>query len=235
MTALICLTYDDALAVHREMVAPSLAARGLHATFYVPAAQADLHNHVPGWRAAARAGHELGNHSCFHPCRGPQPWLAPAYDLQTYDRRRLIDELELANRLLHLVDARGLRSYGATCGDLTCGPGLGEPFADDLRSLFPVIRSGQTKRPLSGPLPYVAPSLPGDGRRAAEIIAVAEQMRDQPDAWLLICMHGVGAVTHGLFIDDAEHRLLIDWIAEQRAWLEAVTVMEAARRHPPLK
>ena len=43
MTALICLTYDDALPVHRETVAPDLAERGLRGTFYVPAARADLH------------------------------------------------------------------------------------------------------------------------------------------------------------------------------------------------
>ena len=50
MTALICLTYDDALPIHREVVAPLLAERGLRGTFYIPAARDDLHEHLADWR-----------------------------------------------------------------------------------------------------------------------------------------------------------------------------------------
>jgi peptidoglycan/xylan/chitin deacetylase (PgdA/CDA1 family) len=103
MTALIYLTYDDSLAVHRETVVPDLADRGLRGTFYVPAARADLHERVAGWRAVT-AGHELGNHSCWHPCRGRPSWLPRAYHLEDYDCRRIRDELLMANSVLHLID-----------------------------------------------------------------------------------------------------------------------------------
>ena len=69
MSALVCLTYDDALPVHRQVVAPLLAERGLRGTFYIPAARDDLHEHLADWRRVAEMGHELGNHSCFHTCR----------------------------------------------------------------------------------------------------------------------------------------------------------------------
>jgi len=43
-------------------------------------------------------------------------------------------------------------------------------------------------------------------------------------------MHGVGAGTHNNYIEADEHRRLIDWIAAQSGWLEAVTVLEAVAR-----
>jgi sialate O-acetylesterase len=228
MTALICLTYDDALPVHREMVAPELAKRGLRGTFYLPAARDDLHIGLDSWRRVAAMGHELGNHSCWHPCRTRPDWeWKPPYRLEDYDRRRIRDELLLANRILHLIDGRTERSYGATCSDLTCGPGQGESFLEDIRDLFTVVRSGLQDRPMTGAAPFALPSYHADHHRADEVIAVVETMQSLPDSWMLLVMHGVGAGTHNNYMDAHEHHRLIDWIANKRGWLEAVTVLEA--------
>jgi len=236
MTALICLTYDDALPVHRERVAPDLMERGLCGTFFVPAARDDLHVELEAWRRVAAMGHELGNHSCWHPCRTRADWAwKPPYRLEDYDRGRMRDELLMANRVLHLIDGQCERSYGATCSDTTCGPGKGDSFIEDIHDLFTVVRSGNSHCPLSGPAPFVVPALHGDHRRADEIIATAELMLGKLDAWMVVGMHGVGAGTHNSFIDGDEHRHLIDWIAAQRGWLESVTLLEAVHRHPPLQ
>jgi sialate O-acetylesterase len=229
MSALVCLTYDDALPVHCEVVAPLLAERGLRGTFYIPAARDDFHNHLEDWRKVAAMGHELGNHSCFHPCRTRADWdWKPPYRLEEYTRERIRDELQLANRILQLVDGRSQRSYGATCGDLTVGDD--ESFVDDIRDLFAVVRAGQTEHPLTGAMPFVSPALFVDFRRADEVIPVIEAMRGQNNAWLIIGMHGVGAGTHNNFMEADEHRRLVDWIASQDDWLEAVTVLEAAHQ-----
>jgi hypothetical protein len=140
--------------------------------------------------------------------------------------------LLLANRILHLIDGRTERSYGATCGDLTCGPGEGVSFLEDIRDLFMAVRSGIRDLPMTGAVPFVLPTFHTDHYRAAEIIAVIEKMRNQPDAWILLGMHGVGAGTHNNFIRTSEHSNLIDWITEQGTWLEAVNVLEAVHRRP---
>ncbi len=163
MTALICLTYDDALPIHREVVAPLLAERGLRGTFYIPAARDDLHVNLDGWRKVAQLGHELGNHSCFHPCRTRADW-----DWKP------------------------------------------RSFIDDIRDLFTVVRSGQSEEPLDGQMSYIVPSIPGDFRRAEDIIAVAEKMRDRTDSWLSVGMHGVGAGTHNNFMNADEHQRLTE-------------------------
>ena len=167
-----------------------------------------------------------------HPYRTRPDWdWKFTYRLEDYDRGRIRDELLLANRLLHLIDGRTERSYGATCGDLTVGPGQGESFLDDLRDLFTAVRSGASLQPLLVlPLPFVVPCLHGDVQRASAIIRVAELMRDQPEACLVVAMHGVGAGTHNSFIDMDEHDCLIEWIAAQHRWLEAVTLLEAVAR-----
>lgn len=45
-------------------------------------------------------GHELGNHTIFHPCRkrGESSWLADEYDLRAYTPRRWSDEMRVAAR-----------------------------------------------------------------------------------------------------------------------------------------
>lgn len=228
MSALVCLTYDDALPVHREVVAPLLSERGLRGTFYIPAACDDLHEHLADWRRVASMGHELGNHSCFHPCRTRAEWdWKPPYRLEDYTRERIHDELLLANRILHLVDGQTRRSYGATCGDLTIGKD--ESFVNDIRDLFTVVRSGHTDRPLTGAMPFVAPAWFVDFRRADEVIPVIESMRGQDNAWLILGMHGIGAGTHNNFMDAEKHRRLIEWVAGQKTWLASVNMVEAAQ------
>jgi len=235
MTALICLTYDDALPVHREFVAPELSKRGLRGTFYIPAARDDLYLGLDGWRKVAEMGHELGNHSCWHPCRTRADWeWKPPYRLEEYTRGRMHDELLLANRVLHLIDGRTERSYGATCSDTTCGPEEGESFIGDIRDLFTIVRSGQRDRPMMIPASYVVPQYQIDHLSADRVITVIGSMRSQLDPWILLGIHGVGAGTHNSFIEVDEHQKLIDWIATQREWLEEVTVLEFAHRWLPI-
>ena len=234
--AVVSLTYDDALPVHRDAVAPELARLGLSGTFYVPAARDDLHLALEAWRAVSRMGHELGNHSCWHPCRTRPDWeWKPPYRLEEYTPERVRDELLLANRILHLVDGHARRSYGATCGDTDCGPSA-ESFLPHIADLFAVVRAGRTTEPVRGPIGPVVPFLPADGLRAEDVIAVIETMRFDPTSSLVIGFHGVGEGTHQSYVDAGEHRSLVVWIAAQREWLDAVPVIEASGRRtaPPV-
>ena len=86
----VSITYDDALPCHFEQVGPAWEAYGLRATFYTNILF--LMRHPQAWRAMAARGHELGNHSIFHPCRKDPPgqaqWLADVYDLRRYTAQR---------------------------------------------------------------------------------------------------------------------------------------------------
>ena len=63
----VSITYDDALPCHYEYVVPAWEAYALHVTCYTNINA--LMNDPDVWRDVAVKGHELGNHSIFHPCR----------------------------------------------------------------------------------------------------------------------------------------------------------------------
>jgi peptidoglycan/xylan/chitin deacetylase (PgdA/CDA1 family) len=74
--AIICLTYDDGLETQLSNAIPQLDAAGIKATFFLNSiqgsSQSDVIGQTPeavsGWVNAARNGHELANHTLFHPC-----------------------------------------------------------------------------------------------------------------------------------------------------------------------
>jgi len=228
--AAVSLTYDDCLPCHRTLVAPELTTLGLAGTFYCPAGSDDLHDHVEAWRAVAASGHELGNHTCFHPCRrhAGAAWPEAAYDLTTYSRRRIVDEIRLAERVLRLVDGRERRSFAATCGNTTVGPdGAEESFLDDLGRSATIVRSGEAGViPLRRP-DLVVGSITADGAAAAGIIAAIEPVL-VGGGWVVILAHGVGPGTHGLFVDVDVHAKVIEWIAERSTDLWSATVSDVA-------
>ena len=64
----VVLTYDDALDVDLDNAIPALDSLGLKATFYLSGYSGTLNTRLKEWRAVAAEGHELGNHTLFHPC-----------------------------------------------------------------------------------------------------------------------------------------------------------------------
>src|SRR5262245_64846761 len=79
-TCAVSLTYDDALNVHLDNAIPILDSLGLRGTFYLSGYFPAFRERVADWKAAAAKGHELGNHTLFHPCTGKLPgreWVKP--------------------------------------------------------------------------------------------------------------------------------------------------------------
>src|SRR4051794_24883965 len=88
--AAIVLTYDDALHSQLDIAVPQLDRAHLEATFFLDGdvTPADMVR----WRRVSRAGHELGNHSLFHPC--PRAMLPgrEQYLTDNYDVARMLTE-----------------------------------------------------------------------------------------------------------------------------------------------
>jgi peptidoglycan/xylan/chitin deacetylase (PgdA/CDA1 family) len=79
--AAIVLTYDDALASQLANAVPALDRSGLHATFFLSAVRP---GDVSRWRAVAAKGHELANHTIFHPCAAATYPADPRYTAEAY-------------------------------------------------------------------------------------------------------------------------------------------------------
>jgi sialate O-acetylesterase len=228
----VSLTFDDGLPVHPELVAPALEARGLRGSFYLHIATAPTSDPLP-WRALAERGHELGNHTLFHPCRGRPgwDWLDPAFDLRSYTPVRFQQEVRVANAFLKLIDGRSERTFATTCYDTHLGEGDGETaIADLIRSDFVAARGRRTDKPaiISGDLDLMnLDCLQADGLPLAELIDAVRVARER-GGWLILVFHGIGPGTHFLFSEPATLNRLLDYLAAQ-ADVWAAPLIEIAK------
>jgi hypothetical protein len=111
MTTTISLTFDDAHDAHLDLVVPCLNQHLLCGTFYVDFLSRGLTRRSAEWREVAHQGHELGNHSLFHPGYPPASHVHEGNNLALYTLDRMSMELELANRLLTAIDGKTIRSF----------------------------------------------------------------------------------------------------------------------------
>lgn len=223
--AAVALTYDDGVDVHLEHVAPDLEAAGLRGTFYVPGSSRSLFARMGEWRALERRGHELGNHSVFHPClrisaHGERrDWLAPERELEKYSVSQMAGELRVMNTLLVAVDGKLDRTYAYTCSDHLAG---GKSYVDEVRPLFLAARTGEKPEiPELRELDvHFVPSWMVVNASAEEMIAYVEKAV-QAGSMAVFMFHGVGG-GHNLNVDRGAHRELIRWLAanKDRIWTD---------------
>lgn len=221
------LTYDDALPIHHQYVAPALEARGINGTFYVLISGDPLQN-VEKWKAVASRGHELGNHSLFHPCRREPPeqysWLDAGFDLRSYTPERFRLELRVANFVLYLLDGKQLRTYGNTCSETYIGDGKNRRSMDDLlRTDFVAARGAFTSQMVSVSKDL---NLMNVGHATADFRSF-DDLHDEiararkSGAWLVYMIHGVGPETKELYIERDVHERLLDYLAgETDIWTQ---------------
>ena len=139
--AAVCLTFDDGLDCHLDKVIPLLDSFNIKATFFCTGNSASIHNRIPEWRKIVENGHELGNHSLFHPCDGRiYDWVKPEYDLSKYSREQLKTELYTANTLLNAIDGKTERTFSYTCSEYKTEGDTS--FVDIVKQLFFAARAG---------------------------------------------------------------------------------------------
>lgn len=119
----VVITYDDAIDQHLDNAIPVLDSLGLKATFYVTAFSQSVKVRLNDWKKLAAKGHELGNHTLYHPCIGGpgRTWVKPDYDLRNYTIKRMEDEIRMTNLFLQALDGKTKRTFAFTCGDMKIG------------------------------------------------------------------------------------------------------------------
>lgn len=244
--AAISLTYDDGLVVHRQHVAPLLDQLGLHATFYVNLLssgairdyrETDIVKTPEFWRELAQAGHELGNHTAFHPCRISDPkkfaWLDPCFDLRDYTPSRWWAEMRLANFTLQLIDGKSHRTFGNTCCNTTLGQGDDEMSLEPLIEKLFVAARGPMNDLIVDPLHANLNALghfSGDGCTCQTLQHHVRQALDQ-GGWIILMIHGVGdgPDSHRLHMDRCEHEKFLTWLADQKDQLWTAPMVDVAQ------
>ena len=216
----VALTYDDGLNVHLDKVIPVLDSAGFRATFYIPANSPALNQRLDEWKAIADRGHELGNHTLFHPCMGKshgRMWVSTEYDLDNYTLKRMIDEIRLANTFLRAIDGKTKRTFAFTCGDRMIGD---SSFVDSIRNDFVAARGvlpGMNLKESADLFDIRAYTV--DGQSGDDLIKlVSEAVKDH--ALLVLLFHGVGG-EHAMNVALPEHNKLIRYLKqnEKDIWI----------------
>jgi len=232
-TAAIVLTYDDAMSSQLDIALPQLAAAGLRGTFFLSGGMAP--DYMRRWREVQRAGHELGNHSLFHPC--PRSILPdrPLYSTESYDVDRMLLEIAVMGSVLFGIDGQEKRSYSAPCSQMLVG---GVDYTDALRrtGVIRYLRTGGdafnsvVSDPRSLDLFKVPSWGPTDSPGGPQLIDYVERVRAARGLGVLQ-FHGVG----GQYLSvsaDAHGKLLAHLVTHPDVWVAPFSeVMDYVAAH----
>lgn len=213
--AAIVLTYDDGLNVHLDLVVPQLDSAGFKGTFYIPGNSEPLHQRLDEWRSIADNGHELGNHTLFHPCIGKsqgRAWVSEDYDLDNYSVNQIVNEIKLANTLLKAVDGKEQRTFAYTCGDKSAANG---DFSNIIKKEFTGARGVSFKLEQAATIDLNNVSAFFVTNQTGEqLIELAKQALEQ-EALIVFLFHGVGG-EHNINIALDEHAKLVNYLSQHR-------------------
>ncbi|MBL7813953.1 MAG: polysaccharide deacetylase family protein [Saprospiraceae bacterium] len=223
----VVLTYDDALNVHLDNAIPALDSLCFKGTFYLSGAFDGCKTRLKDWRKAAENGHELGNHTLFHPCDGSKSgrnWLTAERDMSKYSVQRMTDEIKATNVLLEAIDGQKKRTFAYTCGDMTIGD---VNFMDSLRQDFVAARAVRHEmHPLSKVDLYNVDCYAINGQTGAQMIDLVKKAMDSGEL-LVFLFHGVGG-GHGLNVDLNAHRELLHFLKQNERDIWVAPMIEVA-------
>jgi peptidoglycan/xylan/chitin deacetylase (PgdA/CDA1 family) len=189
---------------------------GLKAPFYLPGKANSLRDRMAEWRSAQAKGHELGNHTLFHPCHGKarnRNWVPKEYNLDNYTVKRITDELKVANTLLHAIDGDTLRTFAYTCGDRTVE---GQYFINKMKGVFVAARGVERGLNEPGKMdPYDLKIFGSNSRTEQGALIQQVKKAEKNGALLIFLFHGLGN-ERKLDTDPARHAELLNYLAKHQ-------------------
>jgi len=213
--AAVSLSYDDALNSQLDNAIPALNRHGFRASFYLTLSSETVRLRLDEWRAAASQGHELGNHTLFHPCSASQPdreWVKAWNNLDVITVEELREHIVLANTMLHAIDGREERTMTAPCGDLYAA---GEYYLDAVKPEFIAIKSkeGGVTPDMSTLDPYLVGAAMPVNISGEDLIAIVKEAADK-GTMANLTFHGIGG--DYLSVSTEAHAQLLQYLAENR-------------------
>lgn len=219
--AAVSLSYDDALASQLDNAVPVLNAKGIRASFYPTLSSPVLAERMAEWRALPQAGHELGNHSLFHPCSASKPnrqWVKPSNDIDQRTVEQMEQEVLTANAFLKALDGQTERTYTPPCLDIMVKDGN---YLEAIEDEFVAIKGNERSLP-ADQVHYLLP----DGLSGRELIQFVKNSAKSGGV-VNIIFHGIGG--DHMSVAPKDHAELIEFLAQNREVYWADTYMNIMR------
>jgi len=186
----LTLSFDDARLSQIDNGIPLLDKYGVKATFYV--SFGNMMKRMDGWKSAVNNGHDIGNHSLYHPCSGNFPF-SRYYALENYSLQQMKMELDSSSRFIKEKLGVYPLSFAYPCGQTFVGRGL------NLKSYIPVVASMfETGRGWLDEIPNdpgfcdmsQLTSIELDGKSFEEILKLIESAKSKGQ-WLILSGHEI--------------------------------------------
>ncbi len=224
--AAVVLTYDDAINEHLDNAVPLLDSLGLKATFYVTAFSNSVQTRLDDWKKLAASGHELGNHTLFHPCNGGtgREWVSKQNDLKNFSVRRMENEIRMTNLFLQALDGKTKRTFAFTCGDMKIEDSL---FINGMKTDFVAARAVRDEMHKIGEVDLYNVDCYMVNNHSFGEMKVWVDKAIQTNSLLVILFHGVGG-GNGLNVSLDNHRKILSYIRQQEKDLMIAPLLAVA-------
>lgn len=216
----VCLTYDDAMDSQLDAAGPQLDKHGFKGTFYLKGSSPSVYHRMDEWKALAANGHELGNHTLFHPCSGKRfPNREKDRDIDYYTIKRFLSEVAVSNTLLKSLDGKDKRTFAYTCGDkIVEGENIGKylpKYVNGARGGAPDFLKKENIDV------YHLPTFSCTGKTGDQMIRMVEKAKES-NGLLILVFHGVGG--GHLKVESTEHEKLLKYLKEheEEIWVAPV-------------
>jgi peptidoglycan/xylan/chitin deacetylase (PgdA/CDA1 family) len=189
--AAISLSFDDARLSQVDVGTPLLDHYGVKATFVL--VPSNVEKRLDKWKKAAADGHELGNHTLYHPCSGNFSWSREKA-LENYTLKKMRAELVETNRQLeHLLGVKAT-VFAYPCGSTYVGRGTNtKSYVPLIAKLFVAGRGWLDETP-NDPSFCDFAQLTGmemDGKDFDQILPLIENSK-KSGSWLILAGHEIG-------------------------------------------
>ena len=190
--AAVSLSFDDGRLSQVDVGTPLLDQYGVKATFVL--VPSNVEKRLDKWKTAAANGHEIGNHTLYHPCSGNFSW-SKERALENYTLKKMRKELIESNRQIeHLL---GIKStvFAYPCGSTYVGRGVKtRSYVPLIAELFIAGRCWLDETP-NDPSFCDFAQLTGmemDGKDFDQILPLIESSKKN-GSWLVLAGHEIGA------------------------------------------
>jgi peptidoglycan/xylan/chitin deacetylase (PgdA/CDA1 family) len=234
---IICLTYDDAIESQLRIALPQLDSVGFKGTFFLNSIKGQTdsfaESQVYGWKKASQNGHELGNHTMFHPCSEKFGW-PKEIAIESYTVDKLLREIELNNQFLDILEEKNkVRAYAYPCNNTMVG---GQDYSEKLKdkNFIKYARAGADRTSIIYDFRTVntmkVPSwLVEEGTTLEELINFAKEVKTKGKMGIYQ-FHGIGssyfkvsATTHRQFLEYLKANQADYWVTTFSSAMDYVT------------
>lgn len=222
----VVITYDDAIDEHLDNALPVLDSLKLKATFYLTAFSTSMQHRLPEWKKLAAKGHELGNHTLFHPCIGGvgREWVSKQNDLLNYSVKRIENEVQMTNLFLQSLDGKRNRTFAYTCGDMKVDD---SSFINGMKADFIAARAVTNEMHKIDEVDLYSMDCYMVNNNSFEEMKAWVDKAIQTNSLLVILFHGVGG-GNGLNVSLDAHRKILAYIKQNEKKIWVAPMLEVA-------